>query len=58
MHYFEQVSEFARNWMTARIDWAIEQYEANPDAYNQEKVLKELKDLKSKIPDMKYPYED
>lgn len=56
-HYFSQVSEFARDWGASMIRHAREQYEANPDAYNRDAVLEELKELEGSIADWKYAFE-
>lgn len=57
-HYFSQVSEFARTWASSQIDWIRSQYDANPDAYDRESVLKRLKDIENDIPNWKYAFED
>lgn len=57
-YYFSQVSEFARTWASDQIDWVRTQYDANPDAYDRENVLKELKEIENDIPNWKYAFED
>lgn len=56
-YYFEQVSQFARNWLQRRIDYARRQYRAS-DNYLRESVERDLLELENQIPDMKYPWED
>ncbi|KAK4043860.1 hypothetical protein C8A01DRAFT_31960 [Parachaetomium inaequale] len=57
-YYFSQVSQFARDWASTQIAYIREQYNANPRAYNREKVLKQLKEIEDDIPNWKYAFED
>lgn len=56
-YYFEQVSQFARDWLQRRIDYARRQFRAS-NQYLRESVGRDLLELENQIPDMKYPWED
>lgn len=57
-HYFQQVSQFARDWGARMVQLAREEYEANPNAPNRDAVLDELKKIENSIPGWKYAFED
>lgn len=56
-HYFGQVSEFARNFVTERLR-DIQQEFQPADASHRDSVLEEVRRLQDQIDDMRYPFED
>lgn len=55
-YYFNQASEFARNWLQGLIDYARRQFEASDNPF-RDSVLRDLLELENQIPSMKYPWE-
>lgn len=55
-HYFSQVSAFARNWVTERLQQIRERF-ARPGANVAGNVLEEVTRLEKQINDMRYPFE-
>ncbi|KAK5658413.1 hypothetical protein OQA88_2390 [Cercophora sp. LCS_1] len=55
-HYFGQVSEFARDWLYARVQQVRTAYQAVGTPF-RDYVLDELKIIESKISDCYYPFE-
>lgn len=55
-HHFGQVSAFARNWVTERLQQIRERFE-RLGANVAESVLEELTRLEKQINDMQYPFE-
>lgn len=56
-YYFEQVSEFARNWLQNRIRQVRRELSASNVPF-RESVMRDLLALENEIPNMKYPWED
>jgi hypothetical protein len=56
-YYFQQVSQFARTYITEQIRVIRREYTSSTSPY-RESVLKEVLEIENKIPDMKYAFED
>ncbi len=56
-YYFQQVSEFARTYVANQIRVIRQEFAAQDSTY-RDSVLTELLEIESKIPDMRYAFED